>query len=66
MDTSHNKFKDVAILQGNYGDGWENELFYDQNNDREMRELKEDFLAYRTNCPMYSFRIVYCRIPADE
>ena len=66
MYTRHNKFQYVAVLQGNYGYGWEDELSYNQNNPREMREMKEDFLSYRTNCPMFSFRIVHRRIPTDK
>ena len=66
MYTRHNKFQYVAVLQGNYGYGWEDEVLYNQNNSREIREMKEDFLTYRTNCPMFSFRIIHRRIPTDK
>ena len=46
------KTKDVYILMGNYGYGWEEEVFYD-----DLKEAKQDLRTYRAECPHFDFYI---------
>lgn len=50
----------VLVLQGNYGQGWEDEGAY-----LKWREAQEDLKAYRQNSP-YPARVVTRRVPRDK
>ena len=54
------KTKDRWDLMSNYGYGWECEVSYDT-----YKEAKADLIAYRENCPNYSFRLEKHREPID-
>lgn len=57
-----NKYKYIKVLQGDYGYGWDDLCFYEENDPEQMRELKADIKAYRENEPQYSHRIIRRRI----
>lgn len=51
------KTKDVYVLQGNYGCGWESVLEEDKRKDA-MERLKE----YRENQPQYPHKVIKKRV----
>ena len=51
------KTKDEFIIQGNYGQGWEDVSAYETRLER-----KADIAAYQTNEPQYPHRTVTRRI----
>lgn len=51
------KTKDVYVLQGNYGCGWESVLEEDKRKDA-MERLKE----YRENQPQYPLKVIKKRV----
>lgn len=46
------------IVQGNYGQGWE-----DESGSPDRREARADLKAYRENCPEYPHRLIKRREP---
>ena len=56
-----NRTKRVAVLQGNYGYGWDDLAEYEPGS----RELKVDLKAYRENELNAAHRVIYRRIPVD-
>jgi hypothetical protein len=56
-----NRTKRVAVLQGNYGYGWDDLAEYEPGS----RELKVDLKAYRENELNADHRVIYRRIPVD-
>ena len=57
------KTKQVSVLQGNYGYGWEDLCQYDSTNSRECRD---DLKAYYENEPGVPFRVIYRRVPNPD
>ena len=56
-----NRTKKVAVLQGNYGYGWDDLVEYEPGDP----ELKADLKSYRENEPQASHRVIYRRVPRD-
>ena len=62
------KYKYEKVLQGNYGNGWDDLTAYDCDStgyikDKEQREQKKsDVIAYRDNEPQYCHRLITRRI----
>ena len=54
-----NRTKKVAVLQGNYGYGWDDLVEYKPGDP----ELKADLKSYRENEPQASHRVIYRRVP---
>lgn len=60
-----NKYSYYKVLQGNYGYGWEDLVFYQCNStgwieDKDTRmELKSDKKAYRENEPGTPLRVIF-------
>ena len=50
------KYEYLWIVQGNYGQGWEDEAASEK-----FREAYADVKAYRDNCPEYPHRIIHRR-----
>ena len=44
-----NKYTYYVVLQGNYGDGWTDEVFYNTKQEGWRKELREDLKSYREN-----------------
>lgn len=65
------KYKYERILQGNYGNGWDDLTAYDCDStgwikDKQQRqELKNDIKAYRENEPQYAHRTIKRRSVID-
>jgi hypothetical protein len=57
---------EVKVLQGNYGYGWDDLVEYNPKIAKDMKELKDDFKAYRENERGYGHRIITRRIPNPE
>lgn len=55
-----NKYKYIKVLQANYGNGWEDELTYDQST--EWKEIRDDLRDYRSNAPQYQYRVISRRV----
>lgn len=59
------KTVEVAVLQGNYGYGWDDLCQYRDltwgSDDR--KEMQQDLKDYRENEPQYRHRIIYRRVP---
>jgi len=53
------KTKEVKILQGNYGYGWEDICKYEKEN---YSESSDDLKAYRENAPECVYRIITRRV----
>ncbi len=51
-----NKYRYLHVLQGNYGQGWE-----DICQSEDKQEIRADRTSYRENAPEYSYRIVQRR-----
>ena len=47
MKTTANKYTYYKVLQSNSGYGWDDEVFYDKSDKKQLKELKEDIKAYR-------------------
>ena len=48
MKTTANKYTYYKVLQSNSGYGWDDEVFYDKSNKEQLKELREDIKAYRS------------------
>ena len=48
MKTTANKYTYYKVLQSNSGYGWDDEGFYDKSNKEQLKELREDIKAYRS------------------
>lgn len=55
--------KEVKVLQGNYGYGWDDLVEYDKE---DSAELKQDLKSYRENERNAQFRVVTRRVPLGE
>lgn len=55
------KTREIIVLQGNYGYGWEDMIEYDN-----YEEARQDLIAYMENEPQYSHKLVKRRTPIDE
>ena len=53
------KTKEVKVLQGNYGYGWDDLCEYELDDP----SSRSDFKSYRENEPQYAHRIIYRRVP---
>lgn len=52
----------VEVLQGNYGYGWDDLCQYEANDESQMKELRDDYKAYRENEPNVLHRIISRRV----
>lgn len=50
--------KEIKVLQGNYGYGWDDLISCDASDQEELKTLREDLKAYRENEPQYNHRII--------
>lgn len=57
------KTKEVKVLQGNYGYGWEDICQYDKEN---YNESRSDLKAYRVNAPEYVYRVITRRVKREN
>ena len=48
MKTTANKYTYYKVLQSNSGYGWDDEVLYDKSNKEQLKELREDIKAYRS------------------
>ena len=55
--------KEIKVLQGNYGYGWDDIVEYEQS---EYSEIKDDMKDYHENEPQYRHRVVTRRVSVDE
>lgn len=55
--------KEVKVLQGNYGYGWDDLVEYDKE---DSAELKQDLRSYRENERNAQFRVITRRVPLGE
>lgn len=55
--------KEVKILQGNWGYGWDDLAQYDKNDNG---ECKADLKAYRENDPSAQYRVIFRRVPNEN
>lgn len=55
--------KEVKVLQGNYGYGWDDLVEYDKE---DSAELKQDLRSYRENERNARFRVITRRVPLGE
>lgn len=68
LDKKTGKYRYEKILQGNYGQGWEDLTAYDCDysgwiKDKKVRQEKnEDIKAYKENEPQYSHRVIVRKI----
>jgi len=53
-----NKFRYLAVLQGNYGYGWDDLVTYDTATKNWFSDMRADLRAYRENEPGYSHRVI--------
>ena len=58
------KTKEVKVIQGNYGYGWDDEAVYDKE---EYGQIKSDLAEYRISGGSYhpcaSYRVITRRVP---
>lgn len=59
---SNPKFITVKVLQGNYGYGWDDLLEADPNDEKEMKEFRDNIKDYKQNEPQYAHRVITRRI----
>ena len=59
---SNPKFITVKVLQGNYGYGWDDLLEANPNDEKEMKEFRDNVKDYKQNEPQYTHRIITRRI----
>ena len=59
------KYNYLAIIQGNYGYGWCDLVYYDRSEPDYSRELKTDLKAYRENQPG-RYRVIHRRELKEE
>jgi hypothetical protein len=57
------KTKEVKVLQGNWGYGWDDLVEYDKNDDGECRA---DLKAYKENDPSARYRVIFRRVPNPD
>ena len=55
-----NKYTYFSVMQGNYGDGWEDECRHEEHS-----EALVDLRAHRIIAPEYSYRIINRRVLND-
>lgn len=48
MKTTANKYTYYKVLQSNSGYGWDDEVFYNKSDKEQLKELREDIKAYRS------------------
>ena len=56
------KTKQVKVLQGNYGYGWDDLCEYEMNDKSSKQDLKD----YQSNEPGVAHRIIYRRVPVEK
>lgn len=70
LDTDKNykptRTREVKVLQGNYGYGWDDLLSYDVKDKEEMQNLKRDLKDYRENEPNAQHRVITRREKIEE
>ena len=60
------KSKPIAVIQGNYGYGWDDESSYDTDDVSYLKTLKHDFDEYRKSGHNALYRIVHKRQKLDK
>lgn len=60
------KSKPIAVIQGNYGYGWDDESSYDTDDVGYLKTLKHDFDEYRKSGHNALYRIVHKRQKLDK
>ena len=55
--------KEVKVLQGNWGYGWDDICEYDKYDNG---ECKDDLKAYRENDPTARYRVIFRRVPNPD
>lgn len=60
-DYKPKRTKEVAVLQGNYGYGWDDLITYEKGDP----DIRTDLKSYRENEPGVAHRVIYRRIPVD-
>jgi hypothetical protein len=57
-----NKYTYYKVIQGNYGQGWEDVDSHEASSNgiaKEYKAYKENVKAYRDNEPQYSHRVIF-------
>lgn len=60
------KTREVKVLQGNYGYGWDDLCEYDAKNKTQMKELRDDVKVYRENEPHALHRVITRRVANEN
>lgn len=60
-DYKPKRTKEVVVLQGNYGYGWDDLITYEKGDP----DIRADLKSYRENEPSVAHRVIYRRIPVD-
>lgn len=62
------KYKYLKVLQGHYDGyhGWEDITEAQKSNREEVKEQRQDLIAYRASAPEYNYRIVTRRVPLHK
>ena len=60
MNTKTPKTKQIKVLQGNYGYGWDDLVTYELDDN----SIRDDIQAYRNNQPGF-YRIIHRRVLRD-
>ena len=60
-DYKPKRTKEVVVLQGNYGYGWDDLITYEKGDP----DIRADLKSYRENEPGVAHRVIYRRIPVD-
>ncbi len=60
------KYVYCRVLQGNYGYGWNDLIWCDKNDPKEVAEFRDDVKTYRQEERGVSFRVVERRMPRGE
>ena len=60
------KSKPIAVIQGNYGYGWDDESSYDMDDVGYLKSIKHDFDEYRKSGHNALYRIVHKRQKLDK
>ena len=64
-EKKRNKYIYTAVLQGNYGQGWEDLVEADVNNKEELKAFRENVMEYAENDP-YPHRVIRRRVLNEE
>lgn len=65
-DYKPKRTKEYRIIQGNYGNGWDDLVSYDTSDENQRKDLKQNWKDYNENEPNIPHRIITRREPLDE